>query len=397
MNAEAVTFDKSADRFPRTKGIPLANCGKSQLSRGARDQAIIDLEHEHLFGDSMYRENFIRECNDRLRKAGAKLFNSGPENIAYIDNVAHGLNLIALGMSWKKGDTILVYDKEYPSNLFPWTRPDHEEWPLRAKFVQGSLFEGRAHKVTVEDFERAIDSTTRAIAVSQVQYTSGYSIDLVALGVLCKKHGLLFVVDAAQSAGCLPIHPRKCGADIVVTSGWKWLRGLNGSGLMYISSEYLEVLRPGLYGPDHRVQSAYEDLNYTVKRDASKEEYSSLPKICVAALAGAIEEDGVGRYPIESIWTENKRLQDLFLSRLDATLFRRVPLEEHERSGILSFVTAKEPATIRKILYSDQSIPAEKRLNLPTPRGDYLRVGIHFDISDEEALWAAARLNKAAR
>ncbi len=366
--------------------ICLSHCGVSPLSVPGFDAQLRILTLQRDEGVQMFAASDVSKCQARFREAGAKLFHTAPENISYIDNVAHGLNIIALGFPWQKGDTILVYDREYPSNVHPWQRPG-TDFSLKVKFVQGTTLEGdRAHKLPIEAFEEAIDSSTRVIAVSHVQFMSGYTIDLEKLGALCKRRGLLLIVDAAQSAGCLPITPEKWGADVVASSGWKWLLGPLGSGIMYTSPRIRAEMSPGLFGPDQRREERYEDLAFTVLTDGRKFEPSSLPKAQVAGLAGSIQAivDG-GR--AEDVWLEIKRLQGVLLEQLDRSHLKQVPLEESERSGILSFISSVDPALIVSALKVEGVI-------LPAPRGDYLRLAPHFFLTDDKVVEAAEKINR---
>jgi cysteine desulfurase/selenocysteine lyase len=365
--------------------IPLSHCGVSPLSVPGFEAQLRILTLQRDEGVKMFAASDVSNCQTRFRKAGARLFHTAPENISYIDNVAHGLNLFVLGFPWQKGDSILVYDREYPSNVHPWQRPG-ADFPLKVKFVQGTTLEGdRAHKLPIEAFEKAIDSSTRAIAVSHVQFMSGYTIDIEQLGALCKHRGLLLIVDAAQSAGCLPITPEKWGADVVVSSGWKWLLGPLGSGIMYTSPRIRAEMSPGLFGPDQRREERYEDLGFTALADGRKFEPSSLPKAQVAGLAGSIEAI-VDSGEAEDVWHEIKRLQGLLLEKLDGRHLKQVPLEESERSGILSFVSSVDPALIVSALKAEGVI-------LPAPRGDYLRLAPHFFLTDDKVVEAAEKIN----
>lgn len=366
--------------------IPLSHCGLSQLSvPGYKAQLrILDLQQQE--GVKMFADADVRSCQARFRDAGAKLFHTAPENISYIDNVAHGLNIIALGYPWQRGDSILVYDREYPSNVHSWQRPG-TDFPLKVKFVQGTTLEGaRAYKLPLEAFEQAIDSSTRAIAVSHVQFMSGYTIDLDKLGALCRRHKLFLIVDAAQSAGCLPITPEQWGADAVVSSGWKWLLGPSGSGIMYTSPRFREALSPGLFGPDGRREDRYEDLGFTPLTNGAKFEPSSLPKAQVAGLAGSVQAI-VDSESSAGIWKEIRRLQDILLSRLDLKYLRQVNLEDSERSGILSFISSVDPAQVVPALEPEGVI-------LPSPRGGYLRLAPHFFLTDDKVVEAAEKINR---
>jgi cysteine desulfurase/selenocysteine lyase len=368
--------------------IPANHCGVSQLASAGFDAELQLLRIQREKGSRMFAEPEVALCQKRFREAGGRLFATAPENISFIDNVAHGLNIIALAFPWKRGDTVLLYDREYPSNVHPWQRPGTDA-SFQVKFVAGTTFEGRAHKIPIEAFEESIDSSTRVIAVSQVQFMSGFAIDLEQLGALCKQRGISLIVDAAQSAGCLPITPEKWNADVVVSSGWKWLLGPVGSGIMYTSPTLRAQMSPGLFGPDQRHEQRYEDLAFTPLEHGGKFEPSTLPKAHVAGLTGSIGALLEHHEPTD-IWREIKRLQALLLERLDRAHLQQVPLEEGERSGILSFVSKVDPQKIVQAL-------AERGVILAAPRGDYLRVAPHFFLHDEEVVRVANEINSVVR
>jgi selenocysteine lyase/cysteine desulfurase len=100
----------------------------------------------------------------------------------------------------------------------------------------------------IEDFERAMTPKTRVLAVSHVHPTHGFQSDLPALGRLCRERGVTLVVDAAQSAGVLPIPFEESGIGLLAAPGHKWLLGFPGTGFAAIRSDLLERMVPPAVG-----------------------------------------------------------------------------------------------------------------------------------------------------
>ena len=93
-----------------------------------------------------------------------------------------------------------------------------------------------------------IDDRTRAVVISHVDFNSGYRNDLAAMGVLAHARGALFVVDASQSLGAIPVDVTTWGIDALVCVGYKWLMGVHGISVLYVSESVQEAIgqpRPG--------------------------------------------------------------------------------------------------------------------------------------------------------
>jgi cysteine desulfurase/selenocysteine lyase len=209
-----------------------------------------------------------------------------------------------------------------------------------------------------------------------------------ALGAFCKERDIDLIIDCAQSLGCLPVYPEEMGISAVAASGWKWLLGPKGSGVLYTSQALRDKLSPPLGGPSMmRQQTDYLDLNWQPFTDGRMFEYSTMPWDHIAALV-RIVEDLFTRYAMEDIRGEVFRLQDLFLSHLDSSLFAVQRFAPEHRSGIVSMTTTGESKEMVKNLGAAGVVISE--------RGGYLRLAPHFYQSDEQIVEAAAICNRIA-
>lgn len=310
----------------------------------------------------------------RVRSVAAQLLRVHEETVAFIPNSAHGLNVIAHGLRLREGDEIVSYRFEYPSNHFPWVAQ-------RRRGVQLVTFEGRTyerfpHSFSIDDVITAITPRTRVLALSHVQFASGFAADLAALGEVCRERGIWFVVDAAQSVGAVPLHPEEVGADAVVASGWKWLRGPVGSGLLYVSTRLQDALDDVWVGPDMMTQGEdYLNHAWQSHPDARRFHFSTLPVFSTVGLAAVLEEHHrVGGD--EVVWRELRERQSYLCEGLGRLGLRPVPLLEGERGGILSFRLVRGvPSPLVEEL--------GKRRVICSSRGGYLRLAPHGDTSYE--------------
>lgn len=221
------------------KGIYVDNASVSPLSTRVR------LASEHY--DTIVAEH-LREARelskpffDKGRDLAAKLVGSTPGGIAYVQNTAHGLSLVALGVDWRPGDNLVVCAQEFPSNYLCWIQLASKGVEIR----QVTSANGRIDPLHVREL---VDGRTRVVAVSHVQFNSGFRVDAPALAEISAKFGALLVVDGTQSIGALDLNVEAAGVDVLVVSAHKWLMGPRGIGFAAFSPRGLAEITPQVVG-----------------------------------------------------------------------------------------------------------------------------------------------------
>lgn len=177
----------------------------------------------------------------RGRELAARLVNGAPERIAYIMNTSHGLSQVANGLTWRAGDNVVLSEMEFPSNYLIWSHLEAQGVELRRVPVP----DGR---LTADKLRPLVDSRTRVVAVSQVQYYNGFRVDLAAFGQLCREVDALLVVDGTQSIGALRADLDGMGIDALVVSSHKWMLGPLGVGFMAFSERGFARIQPTIMG-----------------------------------------------------------------------------------------------------------------------------------------------------
>ena len=188
--------------------------------------------------------NFLSwlEVKERARGSLAELLGARPEQVAFVRNTSDALSTVANGLTWKPGDNIVTFRREFPSNIYPWLR-------IRDVFgVEVRMCEERDGRIDLNELGDLIDEHTRVVAISHVQFASGFRTDLERLGRIARQHDALLVVDVIQSLGVIPIDVGAELVDVAAGAGHKWLLSPEGVGYLYLSDRARERIQPTLVG-----------------------------------------------------------------------------------------------------------------------------------------------------
>jgi selenocysteine lyase/cysteine desulfurase len=182
------------------------------------------------------------DTKEEARRLLAALLGARPEQIAFMRNTSDALSTVANGLNWRQGDNIVTFRGEFPSNIYPW---------LRIRDVMGvevRMCEERDGRVDFGDLSKLVDRKTRIVAISHVQFASGFRTDLARLGQLVRQQDALLVVDAIQALGVIPIDVEAELVDVAAGGSHKWLLAPEGVGYLYLSDRARERIQPTLVG-----------------------------------------------------------------------------------------------------------------------------------------------------
>ncbi len=199
----------------------------------------------------------------------ARLIQSHPDEIAFVNSTTQGIGLVAEGFPWRDGDSVVTAAEEYPSNIYPWMN-------LASRGVSLRTVPSREGRVWIDDLIAAMDHSTRVLTISHVEFASGFRNDLDALGEACRARGVAFFVDAIQGLGPLTIDVGKTPIDFLAADGHKWLLGPEGAGFLYVRREWIERLRPLGVG-SHSVVGSFNSaaIDFRLKPNAQRWEGGS--------------------------------------------------------------------------------------------------------------------------
>jgi selenocysteine lyase/cysteine desulfurase len=231
------------------------------------------------------------------RAAVARLIGADPAEVALTPNTSYGINMAAQTLPLAAGDEVLVPDGEFPANMYPWLL-------LRDRGIRVELIPRTAAGWPDEDrlLARLAEPGVRAVAISWVQFASGYRVDLARLSAACRERGVWLVLDAIQGVGQLPLDLRATPVDVVACGGQKWLLSPWGSGFLYVRRERIAELTPRFTGwlafRGTEDLSRLTDYDPTFHADARRFELVTLPYQDLAGLTASLTllaEAGVDR------------------------------------------------------------------------------------------------------
>ncbi len=224
---------------------------------------------------------FMKIVSDTKTKMG-ELINCDPERTAFVENTSNGLNILAQGLTWEKGDRIILNDIEFPSNIYPFLN-------LQSQGVEIDFAKSENGICDLEQIEKLVTPKTKLISISYVQFLSGYKADLEKIGEFCKSKNIIFCVDAIQGLGALRLDVQKCKIDFLATGCQKWLMSLQGLGFIFITKELQEKLNPKFVGWTS-VKDAWNllDYNLELRDDAMRFQNGTVSAIGIAAFNASI-------------------------------------------------------------------------------------------------------------
>jgi len=348
--------------FPVTKKYDyLDHAGVAPLSLRVKTAVELFLK-EATEGGAFHYPKWAQQVVE-TRRACARLINAEADEIAFVKSTSHGLSLVANGLDWNPGDNILIYEKEFPSNLYPWLN-------LKTRGVEVRVIPSHDNRILINDIEKFIDSRTRLLALSSVQFVNGFRIDLKRLGELCKAHKVLLCVDAIQSLGVLPMDVQEYGIDFLSADAHKWLLGPEGIGIFYCRKELAEQLAPSLIGwKSVQNEFAFEHADLKLKTDALRFEEGSQNLMGIIGLGAAIEL--LFEVGISAIEKKVLGLGELIIHEAEARGFTVLtPKDRRERGGNITFSGKFDPAMMKDAL-------REKAI-IVNVRGGGIRVSPHF-------------------
>lgn len=271
-------FKNYRDSFPVTESqIYLNHASVAPLCRPAA-QAMKWLADDALMHGSRHYDKWL-ETYDGLRASAARLVNSTPGEIALVKNTSEGIATIAMGLNWRAGDTIVAFNEEFPANQYPWKR-------LESKGV-------KIKWLSVTDPLDKIDEAAkgaRLLAISFVQFLTGYRANIEKIGEICRDRGAIYFVDAIQGLGVFPLDVKTAKIDALSADGHKWLLGPEGCGILYISQQLQEQVEPVEFGWTNVAgYNDYGSRDMRLRADAGRYECGTLNTIGCYGLRASLD------------------------------------------------------------------------------------------------------------
>ncbi len=361
-------IDVTREFFPITKNkVFLNHAAQSPLPKPVADAVKKCVEEFSMFGSVS-----TSEWDDCGKALFARLVGAKPEEIALVENTSVGLNVAANVFEYPSDSKVVSTDLEYPSVVYPWLK--------RRLGVKIHYVKNVGGKIQIEDFEKAVDDKTIAVAVSHAEYANGFRNDLKALSQIAHEHGAYLIVDAIQSAGVIPIDVKREGVDFLTMACYKWLLSPPGAAYLYVRENLIENFEPPYVGWASVKQEIFETVDFwdiwslRLSETASRFEVGTPSFLSFVGAAEAIKM--LLDFGIENIEKRVLKLTDHLIEAVKALgLELQTPEERQYRSGIVNFKVDKPKEAVEHLKSNNIVVSV---------RANGIRVSPHFYNTEEE-------------
>jgi cysteine desulfurase/selenocysteine lyase len=322
------------------------------------------------------------EAVEHVYDAAATLVGCHRDEIAIVENATRAWDMAFYAVPLGPGDRILTAMAEYASNYIAF---------LQVVRKTGAVVEvipnDASGQVSIDALRHAIDDRVKLIAITHVPTNGGLVNPAAAVGQVAREAGVMYLLDACQSIGQLPIDVEAIGCDMLSATGRKYLRGPRGTGFLYVRRQILSRLEPPFLDL-HAAQWVADD-RFEIRPDARR--FENWETYYAGKIGLGVAIDYALQWGIEAIWARIKRLADELRQQLSAIAGVTVRDEGVERCGIVSFtVTGSDADAVQRRLakahinvsvsrISSTRLDMEAR-DLP----DLVRASVHYYNTDEE-------------
>src|SRR5439155_18882108 len=209
--------------------------GEGPLPRPAA-QALARATLEKERPESLGRAQYF-DLPAALRERIARLIGASTEEIALTGSTSTGIGIAARELPLPPGGEVLLLEGQFPANVLPWSVAKRRG----AVVKRGPLRRGESPLQAVRN---AAGPRTAVVAIDWVGFASGVKAEIVEVADLCRRLGAIFVLDGAQGVGALSIDVKAAGIDVLACPGHKWLLGPPGTGFLYVSKRWLDLIHP---------------------------------------------------------------------------------------------------------------------------------------------------------
>jgi cysteine desulfurase/selenocysteine lyase len=361
--------------------LHLNNAGAALMPQPVLHATVGHLQLEALIGGYEAAAQ-AHEAVEHVYDATASLLGCHRDEVAIVENATRAWDMAFYAVPLKPGDRILTAVAEYASNYIAF---------LQVARKTGAVVEvvpnDASGQISLEALRHAIDDRVKLIAITHVPTNGGLVNPAEAVGRLAREAGIMYLLDACQSVGQMPVDVEAIGCDMLSATGRKFLRGPRGTGFLYVRREILRQLEPPFLDL-HAAHWVAAD-RFEMRPDARRFENWETNYAGKIGLGVAI--DYALSWGLGGIWERVSRLAEDLRQRLSSTRGVTVRDIGAERCGIVSFDIAGKTADDVQRLLSGQRInvsvsrPASTLLDMQARGlGDLVRASVHYYNTDDE-------------
>lgn len=217
----------------------------------------------------------------QTRTRASELLGADPGEVALIGPTTTGISAVAAGLDWQAGDEVLIYQDDFPVNVYPWKALESRGVTVRR------LSTPTLGEITPELVVEQLAAKTRLVALASCHFVSGYRIDHDAIGRLLRERDVLFCLDAIQTLGAFPTTVEH--VDFLAADAHKWLLGPCAAGVFYVRRDLQDRLAPQAFGWNNvRCPNYVARETMNLRSDARRYEAGSFNVLGIAGLNAAL-------------------------------------------------------------------------------------------------------------
>lgn len=317
------------------------NAGSSLMPSQVLDATVEHLRLESEIGGYEAADR-AREKIERVYGAAAQLINAEPSEIAVIENATRAWDMAFYSIDWQPGDRILTAMAEYASNYIPYLQVSRK-FGVSVEVVPNDA----SGQLSVAALRDMLDERVKLISITHIPTNGGLVNPAEEIGAVAREAGVLYLIDACQSVGQLPVDVERIGCDMLSTTGRKYLRGPRGTGFLYVRKSVCEQLEPIMLDLHAASWTARDE--YTIRPDARRFENWETNYAAKIGLGVAI--DYALAWGVVPIWERVQGLASALRAELSDISGVTVRDIGEVRCGIVTFtVDGRDPNELKATL-----------------------------------------------
>jgi cysteine desulfurase / selenocysteine lyase len=384
MTAEASSFDLLRARS-ETPGceyvLHFNNAGAALMPQPVLDAVVNYLQLEATIGGYEAKDREI-EAVDHVYAAAARLIGCDRDEIAIIENATRAWDMAFYAIPFKARDRILTGRAEYVSNYIAYLQVA-QRTGARIEVIPNDEY----GQVSVDALRDMMDERVRLISITHVPTNGGLVNPAAEIGKVAREAGVLYLLDACQSVGQMPIDVNRIGCDILSTTGRKFLRGPRGTGFLYVRKSLIEQLEPPFLDM-HAARWVAKD-RFEIRPDARR--FENWEAYFAGKVGLGVAIDYALDWGLEAIWARILTLGNMLRAGLSELGCITVHDLGAVRGGIVTFtVDGVDSFEVQRQL-------AENRINVTVSEAEdtrldmderqleaIVRASVHYYNSEEE-------------